>query len=667
MGLVVYIEATEAEEGGRDLARSLAWALRIAAQRGPELSLLLSGDAPDERGQAERIEWLDLDAAEDPASEGAGEQWREAAVRSGLDAAFGSGGWREAQQDDEEPRAAGERDEMPREVRLGRIHAHDPIPLLLGLQRESKAESILFVQPSLEAFESGSSSAGRSLLRDATCEVVFLRPGTQEGPGSGIAVATSGGPHCRAALRLGDQLAEAGCGPATAFFVEPKIGSDARGVGEHVLAGTLSRVLGRDAEAWNTHVVLDDEPHHGIATFCQERDVGLIVLGTSHMEPLGRRLRSTLVHRVLRATEAQTVAVVRAPVRIQNRLRRRLEGLVQQIVPQLERDHRISLVERVQSNSQWDFDFMALMCLSTSIAAVGLIEDSAAVIIGAMLVAPLMTPLLGLGLALVQGNPRLVRITLPAIGLGFLTAFAISAALGLVGPGFRGPTPEMLGRDWPNLMDLFVAFVAGLAGAYTSSRPGLLAALPGVAIAAALVPPIATSGLAAALGDRDLALGAALLFLANMVAIVLATTFALWFVGLRYDNEGSNSTRFTGAGLVATGIALALYLSLESPRYEPPDPVPRALRAAVEAQLDDGFRLRELVLDDSREPPELVVKIGGPGSPTPALAWALRAEALEHLPDGASLRLEAAWESVASPGDDPKLPKGHELRARGPR
>lgn len=62
-GLVVYIEAREAEEGARDLARSLAWALRIAAQRGPGLSLLLSGDAPGERGQAERIEWLDLEAA----------------------------------------------------------------------------------------------------------------------------------------------------------------------------------------------------------------------------------------------------------------------------------------------------------------------------------------------------------------------------------------------------------------------------------------------------------------------------------------------------------------------------------------------------------------------------------------------------------------------------
>ena len=80
---------------------------------------------------------------------------------------------------------------------------------------------------------------------------------------------------------------------------------------------------------------------------------------------------------------------------------------IERLVPQIDREHRVALVDRIQSSSRWDFDFFVLMALSTTIAAVGLIQNSSAVVIGAMLVAPLMTPLLGLGLALVQGNPVL--------------------------------------------------------------------------------------------------------------------------------------------------------------------------------------------------------------------------------------------------------------------
>ena len=75
----------------------------------------------------------------------------------------------------------------------------------------------------------------------------------------------------------------------------------------------------------------------------------------------------------------------------------RLEGTVERFVPQIDRDNRISLVDRVQSSSNWDFDFFALMVLSTIIAAIGLEQNSAAVVIGAMLIAPLMTPIIIVG------------------------------------------------------------------------------------------------------------------------------------------------------------------------------------------------------------------------------------------------------------------------------
>ena len=112
---------------------------------------------------------------------------------------------------------------------------------------------------------------------------------------------------------------------------------------------------------------------------------------------VGRRLMGSVGLRLTRSSSSPPVIVVSAGLPLSNRFGNAVESALQRVVPQLERDDRIGLVERVQSNSQWNFDFFALMSLSTVIAAMGLIQNSPAVVIGAMLVAPLMTPLLGLG------------------------------------------------------------------------------------------------------------------------------------------------------------------------------------------------------------------------------------------------------------------------------
>jgi uncharacterized hydrophobic protein (TIGR00271 family) len=151
-----------------------------------------------------------------------------------------------------------------------------------------------------------------------------------------------------------------------------------------------------------------------------------------------------------------------------------------------------------------------------------------------MLVAPLMTPLVGIGFALIQGNERLMRTALKAVLLGFAVAFLIAAVLGLLTNFLTTITisGEMAARDEPSLLDLLVALFSGVAAAYAMSRPNLLSALPGVAIAAALVPPIATAGMALTMGDSKLGGGALLLFFTNIVAIVLGTAVTFWAVGI---------------------------------------------------------------------------------------------------------------------------------------
>jgi uncharacterized hydrophobic protein (TIGR00271 family) len=195
--------------------------------------------------------------------------------------------------------------------------------------------------------------------------------------------------------------------------------------------------------------------------------------------------------------------------------------------------------------------------LSTLIAGGGLIQNSPAVVIGAMLVAPLMTPLLGAGLALVHANRVLFAGTITTVARGFVVAFVLGVLLGLLVP--HDLTDEMLARGSPGVFDLAVAFVGGIAAAYATGRPNLLSALPGVAIAASLVPPIATSGLAVATADVRLASGAALLFLSNILAIVMGTAVSFWAVGIRQSHKHG---AFKNWPNIAGGVLLLIAVSL---------------------------------------------------------------------------------------------------------
>jgi uncharacterized hydrophobic protein (TIGR00271 family) len=175
--------------------------------------------------------------------------------------------------------------------------------------------------------------------------------------------------------------------------------------------------------------------------------------------------------------------------------------------------------------------FYALAATATLIACLGLIANSTAVIIGAMLVAPLMTPIFGIALALVRGEARLLGRAIRALVLGVVLGIGIAALFGLM-PLALDVTPEMLARTQPNLLDLMVAVLAGFAGAYAMTNEKLSPALPGVAIATALVPPIANAGLCLAMGAYHGAYGSFLLFLANFLSILMVSSLVFIGAGL---------------------------------------------------------------------------------------------------------------------------------------
>jgi len=186
----------------------------------------------------------------------------------------------------------------------------------------------------------------------------------------------------------------------------------------------------------------------------------------------------------------------------------------------------------IRAAAELNTAFIFMNILAATIACYGLFANSPAIIIGAMIVAVLMGPISGLALALVEGDIRLMLRSLLTLGVG--TVAVVSAGLLIGRLHFGIPvTAEMLARTHPNLIDLMVALAGGAAGAYASVSPRLSTALVGVAIATALVPPLATAGIFVSHGELRLASGAFVLAFTNMVAIQFAFATVLWFSGFR--------------------------------------------------------------------------------------------------------------------------------------
>ncbi|HMO52602.1 MAG TPA: DUF389 domain-containing protein [Kiritimatiellia bacterium] len=177
------------------------------------------------------------------------------------------------------------------------------------------------------------------------------------------------------------------------------------------------------------------------------------------------------------------------------------------------------------------FRFFCLLILAAGISTYGLIGDSVAGVIGAMIVAPLMLPIMGLAFSISIGDRTALFSSLWISISGIATAIAVGFLLTL--PMARIIQPENINqimiRTSPHLVDLLAALVTGLAGAFALSRKDVSDTLPGVAIAVSLVPPLANTGILLALGETRLALGSLLLFGTNYVAILLtgALVFAL--------------------------------------------------------------------------------------------------------------------------------------------
>ncbi|CAA6819765.1 MAG: Putative integral membrane protein [uncultured Sulfurovum sp.] len=189
-----------------------------------------------------------------------------------------------------------------------------------------------------------------------------------------------------------------------------------------------------------------------------------------------------------------------------------------------------SLFSNLREESKLNTTFMILLILATMIATFGLYINSASVIIGAMLLAPLMQPIVGVSMGLLRQDITLFIDGAKAVFIGVFAVIFTAVFISLLIP-LEQLTSEMNGRLSPTILDMLVAIVSGIAAAYAKSNEKIVGSLAGVAIAVALVPPLAVSGIGLGWADWHMFSSALLLFITNLVGIVLAASLTFLMLG----------------------------------------------------------------------------------------------------------------------------------------
>ena len=192
----------------------------------------------------------------------------------------------------------------------------------------------------------------------------------------------------------------------------------------------------------------------------------------------------------------------------------------------------LSVSQDIHDRASLSGSYLLMNTLATIIASYGLFANSPAVVIGAMIVAMLLSPILGVALALVDSDIVLLKKSLLTLIAGVLGVMLTALVIGYIHRDIP-LTDEILARTAPNLFDLMIALAGGAAGAFATVSPRLSSAGVGVAIATALVPPLASSSILLVREEYRLAFGAFLLAVVNILAIQLASSVVMWLMGFR--------------------------------------------------------------------------------------------------------------------------------------
>lgn len=430
------------------------------------------------------------------------------------------------------------------------IHAANSEKAIRELSKKAQSDLLLIHADTL----------GHHNMDHMPCTIAILRGGADSDLEKGIQsvlVPTSGGPHSIQGLNFLLPLTPE-VNITALYIARTTRGSHEEALGRSRLRQTLDFI---DADKRiQEKLITTDSVVDGIVNEASQ-DCDLVMIGSSNESSLDKAIFGNIPDAVVRNSKKPVLIVRQTQDRLGN-LTARLTWGLQKIVPRLNRQDRHDVYVQIRHNARPDADFYILIALASLIAGLGLIASSSAVVIGAMLVAPLMSPIVGMGLATVLGDARFLKLSAGAVLRGVLLAIALGAVAGLVHIG-QPLTPELAARIQPSFLDLGIALFSGIAAAYALSHLEAAGALPGVAMAASLVPPLATVGILLTSGNFPGAFGALLLFITNFVAISSATALTFLVLGFRPNPSQkarqevrSRSARMAAVLLVLVSILL---------------------------------------------------------------------------------------------------------------
>jgi uncharacterized hydrophobic protein (TIGR00271 family) len=505
---------------------------------------------------------------------------------------------------------------------------------ILEVARESRADLIVLGIPVAEGDGALLGPVADAIIGLAPCDVVLVRPGLGDEhvwDATRVVVAVDGDDASRTAVRAGVVLAGGLQLPVQAVHVQ----DSGRPVwdGYAVLARSLDEVTGGE--------VCRRKLLHGAnvadAMIADGESTDLLLVGLHSEGALQRWLFGSVSSDLLRHATGPVLVVARKVGAAGDALTWR-DRAASWLRPRLTDVEQETLLWAARRDATTTIDYLTLLVISAVLATLGLVQDSVAVIIGAMLVAPLLGPLAAIAIGLVTARTPLLRRGLSTLFLGTGAAMLVSLLVGWLLP-LTTPTSQMLLRGSPTLLDVGVAMASGLVGAYAIARKDIPAALAGVAIAAALIPPLCTVGLGLALGQPALAGGALLLFLVNISAVIVTGSAGFLWFGMHPVAQDRATRRRIVSAVVAAALVLLVVTAAVGLLDASRKTQAAAQNVRVELDVGDGVEVVRVEVDANASPIAVLATVRSSRDITPSELAEIEDRLAETLGGPVALRV----------------------------